>query len=71
MKTLVTFAKAFKVNVIVMEGPGFSVEVRNGNLTTNNESALRAALEKDLNSDNPKDRAYASEMMDIINNELS
>jgi hypothetical protein len=54
-----------------MEGPNFKVEVRNGSLTTTNEPALRKALEADLNSDNPKDRAYASEMIDIINNELS
>ena len=71
MRTLVSFAKAFKVNVIVMEGPNFKVEVRNGSLTTTNEPALRKALEADLNSNNPKDRNYAAEMIDIINNELS
>jgi hypothetical protein len=66
MKTLVAFAKTFGVNVVVMEGSDFKVEMRNGILTTNNEPALRSALEKDLNSSNPTDRMYASEMLDII-----
>ena len=30
MKTLVAFAKSFNLNVVVMEGPNFKVEVRNG-----------------------------------------
>lgn len=67
MKTLVAFAKSFDLNIVVMEGPNFKVEMRHGILTTDNEPALRAALEKDLNSTNPMDRACASEMIDIIN----
>lgn len=67
MKTLVAFAKSFDLNIVVMEGPNFKVEVRNGILSTDNEPALRAALEKDLNSTNPIDRACANEMIEIIN----
>ena len=67
MKTLVAFAKTFGINVIVMEGSNFKVEMRNGILTCDNEPALRSALEKDLNSSNPINRECAAEMIDIIN----
>ena len=67
MKTLTAFAQVFGVDVRLMEGPDFVLEVRNKQLCTNNEPALMADLELGLNSPIVEDRVHAREIVDIIN----
>lgn len=67
MKTLTAFAQTFGLDVRIMEGPDFVLEVRNKQLCTNNEPALMAGLERDLNSPIMEDRMHAREIVDIIN----
>lgn len=70
MKQTITFSQIFGIEVPVMSGPNFALVAKNGVLTTNNEPALRAALELDLNSPIEKDRLMAQEVIEIINENL-
>lgn len=67
MRNLVNFAMTFGLNVTVMEGENFKVEVRNHHLQVNNKKAFESAIKTDLNSPFEIDRQCASEMLDIIN----
>lgn len=67
MKQTIAFSKTFGIEVPIMSGPNFALVAKNGILTTNNEPALRIALEKDLNSPIEKDRIMAKGVVDIIN----
>lgn len=67
MKQTLAFSKSFGIDIPVMSGPNFSLVAKNGVLTTNNESALRAALELDLNSSFERDRTMAQGVIDAIN----
>ena len=67
MRNLVNFAMTFGLNVTVMEGENFKVEVRNNCLSVNNRKAFESAIKADLNSPSKVDRQYASEMLDIVN----
>ena len=67
MKQTIAFSQVFGIDVPLMSGPNFTLTVKNGMLTTNNEPALRTALEKDLNSPIEKDRIMAQEVIEIIN----
>lgn len=63
----IAFSKTFGIEIPIMSGPNFTLTVKNGILTTNNEPALRATLEKDLNSPSKQDRLMAQEVIEIIN----
>lgn len=67
MKQTLAFSKSFGIDIPVMSGPNFSLVAKIGVLTTNNEPALRAALEKDLNSSFERDRMMAQGVLDAIN----
>lgn len=67
MKQTIAFSKSFGIDIPVMSGPNFSLVAKNGVLTTNNEPALRAALELDLNSSFERDRVMAQGVIDAIN----
>lgn len=67
MRQAIAFSKVFGIDVPVMSGTNFALVAKNGILTTNNEPALRAALEKDLNSPIEKDRIMAQGVIEIIN----
>ena len=67
MKQTIAFSKSFGIDIPVMSGSNFSLVAKNGVLTTNNEPALRAALELDLNSSFERDRMMAQGVIDAIN----
>ena len=67
MKQTLAFSKSFGIDIPVMSGPNFSLVAKSGVLTTNNEPALRAALELDLNSSFERDRMMAQGVIDAIN----
>jgi hypothetical protein len=67
MRQAIAFSKTFGTEIPIMSGPNFTLTVKNGILTTNNEPALRAALEKDLNSPIEKDRIMAKSVVATIN----
>ena len=67
MKQTISFSEVFGIEVPIMSGPNFTLTAKNGVLTTNNEPALRAALELDLNSPIEKDRMMAQGVVDAIN----
>lgn len=67
MRQAIAFSKTFGIEIPIMSGPNFTLTVKNGMLTTNNEPALRAALEKDLNSPIEKDRIMAKGVVATIN----
>jgi hypothetical protein len=67
MRQAIAFSKTFGIEIPIMSGPNFTLTVKNGILTTNNEPALRAALEKDLNSPIEKDRIMAKGVVATIN----
>ena len=67
MRQAIAFSKAFGIEIPIMSGPNFTLTVKNGMLTTNNEPALRTALEKDLNSPIEKDRIMAKGVVATIN----
>ena len=66
MRQTIIFSKTFGIDIPVMTGPNFTLTAKNGILTTNNEPALRAALELDLNSSFERDRIMAQGVIDAI-----
>lgn len=68
MRQAITFSKTFGIEIPIMSGPNFTLTIKkNGILTTNNEPALRTALEKGLNSPIEKDRIMAKGVVATIN----
>lgn len=52
--------------VVFQTRSGVRLEVRNGSLYTTNESAVHAALEEDLHSENPIDVMMAEAVVDMM-----
>lgn len=52
--------------VVFQTRSGVRLEVRNGSLYTTNEPAVRAALDEDLQSENPIDVMMAEAVVDMM-----
>lgn len=52
--------------VVFRTRSGIQLEVKNGSLYTTNESEVRAALEEDLQSENPIDVTMAEAIVDMM-----